>query len=82
MENNYKKLIGRVYSFDGEAGMIVSDTGNYYFNKKDLLDSKINEGSIVEFIGNTNVFGNDKDLIALYIDNIKYYDDNKLNKGR
>jgi hypothetical protein len=82
MENNYKKLIGRVYSFDGEAGMIVSNTGNYYFNKKDLLDNKIKEGSTVEFVANTNIFGNNKDLVALFIDSFDYKEDNKLNKGR
>ena len=32
MENNSLKTIGKVYSFDGEAGIIITKDGEYLFN--------------------------------------------------
>ena len=77
MKNNYKKTLGCVYSFDGEAGIIVSDSTIYNFNKKDLLDKDIEKGNFVEFVSNTNIFGNEKDLVALCINK---YDNIDLSK--
>lgn len=65
LSNN--KIIGRIYSFDGEAGIIVTDNGYYHFSKKDLMDKDLSKGSLVEFVSNTLIVGDEKELVAVFI---------------
>ena len=78
MQDHYKKYIGKIYTFDGEAGTIITLDNKYHFHKKDLLNKELKEGSIVEFVPNTNVFGPDKDLVALYINNVNKTEKDEL----
>ena len=66
LSNN--KQIGRIYSFDGEAGIIVAQNGYYHFDKKDFIDKDLKKGSLVEFVSNTLVIGAEKELVAVFID--------------
>ena len=59
--------IGKVYSFDGEAGIIAVPNGYYHFDKKDFVNKDIKKGDLVEFVSNTLKIGDEKEYIAVYI---------------
>ena len=72
MEYNTKKELGKIFKYDGEAGIIISKKDEYIFSKKDLKDKNINENDLVNFYSNTLPFGKEKVLIAK---NIKSFQD-------
>jgi hypothetical protein len=67
--NNYSKLqYGKVYEFDGEAGIIITDEGEYVFDKKDIRDnSYLEKGDVVIFRINHLPFGNEVIELAKFI---------------
>ena len=68
MKGKYNRIIGRVIYFDGNAGIIKSQLGNHIFTKYDLTNNTmVEKDTIVEFVSNTNIFGNEKTLVAHYI---------------
>ena len=45
-----KELLGKVYDFDGEAGIIITNDKEYVFNKKDIMsDDLLVKGDVVSF---------------------------------
>lgn len=69
-------LVGKVFSFDGEAGIIITEKNYYHFDKKDFQDKDIKQGDLVEFVSNTFKIGDEKELIALYISKLSKEDEN------
>ena len=64
------KLQGTVNNFDGFAGVIKTENGEYIFNKHDLVDEDISikENDTVSFVENTVVFGDESTKVAKFID--------------
>lgn len=74
MINDYE--IGKIYNFNGQYGSILTDKNEYKFNKKDVIGN-IKNNDLVEFIPNTVLFGNEKELVAKFI---KPYNKKKILK--
>ena len=77
--NNYNnEQLGKIYDFDGEAGIIVTDNKEYNFSKKDIVgDYDLDKGDIVTFRINHLPFGNEVISLAKFI---KREDDIKRQK--
>ncbi len=70
--NNFKvysnEQLGKVFSFDGEAGIIVSQYGEYPFSKQDIKDgSVLTKGDIVAFRVNHLPFPDETIQVAKFI---------------
>lgn len=76
MEKQSNYLVGKVYSFDGEAGIIITENNYYHFDKKDFQDKDIKQGDLVEFVSNTFRIADEKELIALYISKLSKEEEN------
>lgn len=76
MINDY--VIGKIYNYNGQVGSILTDKNEYKFNKKDVIGF-IKNDDLVEFIPNTVLFGNEKELVAKFI---KPYNQKKLIKNK
>lgn len=58
MENNDLKTIGKIYTFDGEAGVIVTSTDEYLFNIHNVKGiNKLDKNEAVSFYPSTVKFG-------------------------
>ena len=60
---------GTVYSYDGEAGIIINSNNEFIFNNKDLQND-VNVGDIVSFTINTISFGNEKIQVARFVEGL------------
>ncbi len=72
MNNGYNiynsEQIGKVLNFDGEAGTIITDTGQYTFSKKDISnDNFLEKGDVVTFRINNITFGNEVMKLAKFV---------------
>ncbi len=67
--NNFnKEQFGKIYDYDGEAGIIVTDNEEYNFSKKDIVgDYDLTKGDIVTFRINHLPFGNEVIYLAKFI---------------
>ena len=57
---NGGKLVGKIYSFDGEVGTIITPQGEYQFTLKDVKFEDPTKGKTVDFYPNTVPFGDEK----------------------
>ena len=76
-EYENKKIKGVVYSFDGSAGVIVTNSGEYVFSKKDLVSTHLDKGDMVEFTSNIIPFGDEKLYVAREVTNQNDIDQSK-----
>ena len=81
---NDGKLVGKIYSFDGEIGTVITPQGEYQFTYNDLYNKEldIKKGTMVEFYSNTIPFGDDKYLMAKEVNVIKLEKGIDLKRGR
>ena len=71
--NNKNKILGKVYSYDGEAGIILTPDEYYFFHRKDVSgDIKI--GDMVEFVSNTFVLADERKNLAFFINKVNIED--------
>ena len=80
---NGGKLVGKIYSFDGEVGSIITPQGEYQFTLKDANNiDEITKGTMVEFYPNIVPFGESKYNFARDINSIKLEDSMNLKKEK
>ena len=67
--NNYsREQFGKIFSFDGEAGIIVTENNEYPFSIKDVYNKDdLVKGDIVTFRVNHLPFGNEVIDVAKFI---------------
>ena len=78
-ENN--RIKGVVYSFDGAAGVIITNTNEYVFRKDDLVSTDINKGDAVEFLSNKIPYGDETLYVAREVTNQKDIDQTKKTRN-
>lgn len=76
------KLVGKIYSFDGEVGTIITSSGEYLFNVKDAKFDNIAKGTMVEFYSNIFPFGDEKYKLAREVNILTPDKGHPLIKGR
>lgn len=79
---NGGKLVGKIYSFDGEVGTIITPQGEYQFTLKDVNFDNPSKGKTVEFYPNTVPFGDEKFNFARNINFISNNKDMRLKKEK
>lgn len=80
MGYNSLKTIGKIRDFDGEAGTIISQNGEYIFNIKNVKAGAIQNNVFVYFYPSTVKFGNETFKVAREVEIITKDEIKKLQK--
>lgn len=82
MENNSLKTIGKVYSFDGEAGIIITKDGEYLFNISNVKGiTNLQKNDTVSFYPSTIKFGKEIFKVAREVEELTNRDIKALKKN-
>lgn len=82
MENNSLKTIGKVYSFDGEAGIIITKDGEYLFNINNVKGlTNLQKNDTVSFYPSTFKFGKEIFKVAREVEELTNRDVKALKKN-